>query len=876
VQTDTKSDTKKMRITHQDSFLKSLLLAVLFSVLGMMAGSALGYQKIDGTTGAPMGGVGCGAIKYCSAKGNFAFADVTINNILFTAVPGMRFQFYSNRGGTIQTADTLKVPLVNGLYDDDAIYPIQTANFGAKNGIGVTLLAFSPIDFTNLDNMCYPMAMYEMTLTNSQNSTADASVALLLPTSGTPAAVAGKGIMSTDAHGKAVYAATDAANPVLTYGNDNGFFTGGACNNTLAGTLNRVAIKISLGANETKHINFVVAWYNSASGYTDRFYYATLCQNAGGAADKGLSLFSTYRKNAASIVTAMRGSNLPDWLINQTENTLSLLTNNSIYMKDGRCIYTEGQWNTNGTMDQQWAARFINYQMFPKLAWTELEYWARTQRTAPDTADGQIHHDMQSGGSAVLCSWDQTVHPDGSFGANADWVDLNCNYIVSVYENFIATNDSVKLDYHWPHVKRAAQRIVKQLKYLDHPTYPYTFSDLSKNTYDVDGNYPFYNATLASLAFKTMTFFADFKSEPAIKTQFDSLYRLSTASFQKRWLSNNFPSGYHREGIGTGQWMAFLLGFGEMYPSDKITFMLDNMKTYYNPETAGLGNASYQEWAPYLVAHYGGLCVQTGRFAEWKALQQDWFNRDFLNRNLVFNIQLGIPDKVSSQTYPATDPGGQNQYMSDPVIWRIYYDLIGFRRNAHTQELALEPKPLPEMNHALTNAVAFIPEGTVTINYTESGPSFLTQDISCAASTPITVSKLYVRDKYASAINTVQVNGAPVTYTRVGTGFAKELCLNWSGAIGPEGIRIVVSDEAVNIRSFAAPSHEKAASARIFLFSGESFTLPASYRGFETMISVYDLTGHLIKSFAADKRILTRKIDIKAPNAAYIVKIHER
>lgn len=858
--------------------LKNFQLAVFTAVLGLAAVQAPGYQKIDGTTGAPMGGVGCGAIKFCSWRGSFALADATINNIAFAAVPGMRFQFYSNRGGSVQTADTLKVPLVNGVYDDDAIYPIQTANCGTRNGITVSLLAFSPIDFANLDNMCYPMAMYELTLVNTQNSAADASVALLLPTNGTPSAVAGKGILSTDAHGRAVYATTDAANPVLSYGNDNGFFTGGACNNALANALNRVAVKISLGANETRHINFVVAWYNNASGYTDRFYYANLCQNAGGAADKGLSMFSTYKKNAVSIVMAMRGSNLPEWLVNQTENTLSLLTTNSIYMKDGRCIYTEGQWNTNGTMDQQWAARFINYQMFPKLAWTELEYWARTQRTSPDTADGQIHHDMQSGGSGALCTFDQTVHPDGSFGANADWIDLNCDYIVSVYENFIATNDSGKLAYHWPHVKRAAQRIVKQLKYLDNPSYPYTFSDLSKNTYDVGGTYPFYNATLASLAFKTMAIFADIKAEPAIKTQFDSLYRLSTASFEKRWLTSNFPSGIHCESMGTGQWMAYLLGFGEMYPANKITYMLDGMKAYYNPETAGLGftAGSYNEWAPYFVTHYGGLCLQTGRFAEWKALQQDWFNRDFLNRNLVFNIQLGVDPKVTTQVYPATDFGGQNHYMSVPVIWRTYYDLAGFRRNAHTRELALEPKPLPEMNHAVTNAVVFIPEGTATVNYSESGPSFLTQTISCAASTPINVDKIYVRDKYGPTIATVQVNGVTVPYSRVGTGFAKELCLTWTGAIGPEGIRIVVSDEAVNTLPSAPQAHEKTASARTFLFTGKSFLLPENYCGKGVNISVYDLSGHLCERLAVNKSRLYRKIDFKAPDAVYIVRISEK
>lgn len=588
-------------------------------------------------------------------------------------------------------------------------------------------------------------------------------------------------------------------------------------------------------------------------------------------------MFATYRKNAVSIVEAMRGSNLPEWLVNQTLNTLSLLSNNSIYMKDGRYIHTEGQWNTNGTMDQQWAARFIMYQMIPEVAWNELEYWARTQRTAPDTADGQIHHDMQSGGSGALCGWDQTVHPDGSFGANADWVDLNCNYIVSVYESFVATNNQEKLDYHWPHVKRAAKQILRQLTYLDDRTFPCTFSDASRNTYDVGGTYPFYNATLASLAFRTMAVFAEIKAEPALKTQFDSLYRVSVESFEKRWLSNNFPSGLHCESIATGQWMAYLLGFGEMYPTEKITYMLDRMKAYYkNPETTGLPAAGYDEWAPYIVAHYGGLCVQTGRFAEWKGLQQDWFNRDFLDRNLVFNIQLGIPEKVATPIYPATSFGGENQYMSDPVIWRTYYDIVGFRRNAGNGELAVEPKPLPEMNHSVKNATVFIPEGTVTINYEESGPSFLTQTISVAASKAISVSRIYVRDNFDSTVSTVQVNGATVPFTRTGSGYAKELSLAWSGSIGPEGIEIVVSDEIMHTAASVAKKQSFRASAGTMFFGGGPFILPEQYRKRGARISVYDLSGKLYQNSTVGTSMAGRKIDLNVPASVYIVKILER
>jgi hypothetical protein len=175
------------------------------------------------------------------------------------------------------------------------------------------------------------------------------------------------------------------------------------------------------------------------------------------------------------------------------------------------------------------------------------------------------------------------------------------------------------------------------------------------------------------------------------------------------------------------------------------------------------------------------------------------------------------------------------------------------------------------MNHTITNAVVFIPEGTATINYSESGPSFLTQNISCAASAPIPVSKVYVRDKYGSAINTVKVNGAPVTYSRVGSGFAKELCLNWSGAIGTEGVRIVVSDEVVNTSSVTSKKTQ-VPSSRTMLFAGRTSGFYGKLLGADGRISIYDPSGHLLKTYASFKDLPNRRKYATATNSVFIVK----
>ena len=43
------------------------------------------------------------------------------------------------------------------------------------------------------------------------------------------------------------------------------------------------------------------------------------------------------------------------------------------------------------------------------------------------------------------------------------WVELNCGFIISVYEAFIATGDLTKLRYFGPYVKKVAQRILDQV-----------------------------------------------------------------------------------------------------------------------------------------------------------------------------------------------------------------------------------------------------------------------------------------------------------------------------------------------------------------------------------------------------------------------------
>ncbi|HVO76169.1 MAG TPA: malectin domain-containing carbohydrate-binding protein, partial [Ignavibacteriaceae bacterium] len=225
---------------------------------------------------------------------------------------------------------------------------------------------------------------------------------------------------------------------------------------------------------------------------------------------------------------------------------------------------------------------------------------------------------------------------------------------------------------------------------------------------------------------------------------------------------------------------------------------------------------SYSEWAPYLAGHLGGYALQTNRSNIWSALQKDWYERNYLNRNLVFNQQLGIPSKVTSPTWIASSTSGSNQYISTPVLWRNYYSIIGYHRNEYSDELWLEPNLFDSLNHQLQDALLFTPDGYATISDNTYGDSYQNQEIVFKPDYSMNVSTLYVKDLYSDSSNSVhfvKVNGADAGFLRVGSGDQKHIKINWTGVITPGGITIQVEgDPKPGIRIPSAPEDLQAIS----------------------------------------------------------------
>jgi hypothetical protein len=786
------------------------------------SGSFAIAEAVDGTTGAPLGGAGSGAVKFCPWNGQFAFQSQTpAGQVDYVQQPNWKFSLYTKRGSAVVTSAAMSATKrtynANNRYDDDAIFPVEYANFGQTNNVSVTLNAFAPFNLSDQATMTWPVAFYHMTLRNMNNDSVDAACAFQISTGQTPALVSGKGFAAEGgAPSMAVFVKSSDPAAVVTAGNDAGFLASGALNNTLSGTVNMVASKVKLGPGDKKDIEFVLSWYqsNDPTGY----YYENLGTSAQFFAQSGLDSFAVMESNALQFVERFRSSNVPDWIVNTTLDQTTW-TNSSIYTKDGRYSEWEGMYTWFGQMDQGWHAFGseiwrINGPMFSWPRASEMEFWGSTEMAGGDD-DGQISHDFTPAAGQVTdhktCQWGAPGY-HGWGGPN--WADLDCGFLFGVYESFVATGNKTRMDALWPYFVRTAQRLYR-LATVDNgnATYPFTFQGTGA-TYDKGPeDHDLYNSGLALTAFKIIAEMAGIYGDAGMQDSFTTAYTTGIASFKKRYLANPATSmTANQETPFAGLAMSLYFHKDQMFADADIDTTLSYLiNGFWHPLALGMaaaGNDGQNEgWVPYVIGHLGAAFLNTNHVAEWRAIQKDFYNRYFENRNRVFDGDIYLVDNGLGANFASTNWSGNSFYVSLPVVWRNYYSLIGFWYNAYTNELYVEPK-LPSttdqwdvsMNHQLKNALFCMPGNYGTISYNESGSMYQNQAMTVRFDKPQKVSSIYISDRFLPATTvSVTVNGAAATFSRIGSGtFDRRIKINWSGTVDSNGVLIGAVDQGFN------------------------------------------------------------------------------
>lgn len=758
-------------------------------------GSTSGLDTIDGTSGVPLGGVGAGSVKFWPTRGTFSAVETTPADVNdYQTLPGAAFQLYTDRAGNVQANSQLKALSADGRSADQAIFPEQLANLGSLNGVEVGLTAFSPFDRGNVNEMANPYGFFQMTLTNQSSSPVTAALGLRLGNgSGAQvSSVPGQGFTTTSSGvERGVFAAPGSgaasSQPEVLVGASQGFLTSGTPGGGAGSGDNITAVRAVLQPHQEQTVRFVYAWYDHND--PSHYYYSNHFTDAAAVAQHGLAVFNTLYGDAADFVREMESSNIPSWLTTYITNTLANLPINGVYTQDGRLAFAEGCCGNTGTWDQMWAANDVISEFFPSLAYQELRYWACTQQ-----ADGQIHHDVANsglGGPSDLVPCGDTNY--GGEGSAGNWVDLNAGFIISFYETYIAAPDSAQFDYLWPHVEAAAQRILAQVAQYGDPTYPYTF-DNTGCTYDAGGDCNIYNAGLSADAYQVMVRLAKMKGDSGMERTYATAFSTVNRSFTMRYLTNDFPastSQYYEQTMA-GQWVAYFLNFGQLYPTKAIDYAIGKLNQFYEPLVNGMGSASgWATWETYLIGHYGGLLEETGQESAFECLALDMASRNYLNRGLVYNQSLGLAPLINSLE-PSTSTSVTQNYISLPIIWDDYFSLAGYQRNAVTGQVWLKPHVLPGMGHHLTSAFYGSPEGDGTVSYDQSGNAYQNERITLKPDKAIHVSTLYVPDT-ASTTPGVTLNGHPVQFQRVGEGHARLIAIGLNSQVGPDGLTVSVT-----------------------------------------------------------------------------------
>jgi hypothetical protein len=758
-------------------------------------------NAVDGTTGAPFGGLGAGAVKYCPWQGTFAFQSASPpgrkhnggDNADYRGQNDMKFSLFTKRGTTVAAVDRLSSKIINNRSDDDAAYPVQYANFGDNNGVTVTMTAASPFYRDSAQKMTYPLAFYQFTLYNTQTTPVEAAIAFQSNTAQAPTLVSGKGFAAGGGTERAIYAKSSDTAAVISVGNDAGFQATGTCNNTPGGTINKVAAKVLLAPGEKKDVKFVYAWYKSDDKAS--FYYTNFGATAKDFAQIGLNDFDKYRDRAVEFVERSRDGNVPDWMLNQTMNQV-VWVNNSQFRADGRYGITEGVYEWMGQMDQGWHAFASTTWKVPEVTWqwknaSELEFFSRIMcNGGGGCGDGQISHDFNMNN---FCGWDEV----GYHGwGDPSWVDLNCGYIFGLYEGFLATGDKTRMDYYWPFMKRTGNRLLSQ---ADQGT---MLINGGGATYDKGPmDHGLYNSGLAATAFKVMAVMSEVYKDTELQTKYQNAATKAAASFQNKYLNGpNF--GGDQEVALAGLWMSLHFGLGQQFSDAAIDKGVDNLVKAWNPLEKGMdaggGAGEDRGWVPYLLGHLGGALLMTDRVAEWRAIEKDCHNRIITDRSRVYNSTIYLTYMGRGENYQSKNISGSDFYCSFPVLWRNYMGFTGFLYNAYSGEIWLQPR-LPNvsdkwgesMNHELKNAFICIPGTYGSLNYKETGTTFLNKEIVVKFDKPTKVNYIYLKDNYSDTVP-VLVDGVTQPVERIGTGkYDKMLKVKWTGMIGPAGIRIL-------------------------------------------------------------------------------------
>ncbi len=816
--------------------------------VGVLFYSVNDIWAVSGTKGVPLGGIGTGYVKFDAATGDFATSSRVpppggdmVSEFDSKASISSGFHFFVG-SQSVKKAKTNK---------EDAKLPLYTADFGNKNNVSFSLKAFGPVipaldDPVNYKLAVSPMALFEVTAKNIGSEAIDVAVALEFAnkSTGTNGLLGGKGDgeLDPEAGNKGIFFRDDnfndntgnpnnRGNAYLLVGcsNENSSYSAGSMGNFLTtGVLannngNCVAAKCNVGAGDSVNFRFIISWWRTLiSGKAryktspekdeDNYYYHNYYNNSKEVALFGMENFDRVRNGIVSMVNRVMASNFPEWYKDRLLNNCYPLIQNSLWTKDGRAAYWEGEYPIIGTIDQAQHASIWYIHNWPHNQWLEMQYWIRNMWRNPNIWSkdvlGQIHHDFNAapqgsfdidpqypGTARFIAPWDDYDRQDYFWDRDAtDWSDLNAMLLFKAYELMVVTGCVDSISKWYPKLLLTAERLIKMSQEAG-SSIPIT----SSSSYDSDHTFQFseYSSGTAVVAYKVMEEIASILGDEATASKYREMYLKGKKEYRDKFFTPEFGTQgglgrlWQEGNVGGYCWSNYFCLEPSM-DSAFITTGCNNIWNKYMSESdikRKLGG-----WHLYTYDHFGGALTAIKK--PDSALYMHKLNYDLYYKNL--------PQLVFWQTlFTSNAESKYSSYMTAPNVWRSYFQFMGYLLDKATNRLWIRPSLPSEMNKKIINAALPNPSGWGTLNYDENVSALndstsMVQSIKISYDSPVIVKEVVLKNNTNSSapfvFMTVGGSAVDVTTTTEDWGIEKNLRVRIAApvSIGPDGAEIKV------------------------------------------------------------------------------------
>lgn len=480
-----------------------------------------------------------------------------------------------------------------------------------------------------------------------------------------------------------------------------------------------VAAKVSLAANETKTVRFMVSWFMEEPDQNEIF------SGRKGSYFEGCN-YGKYYHNYFSDITALNeyasgnytyvaekiqewqqpilDSNLPDYLKFKQINSGYTLYTNGVLNKKGNFSTLEGAMGgLGGTMDQKMSSHPFYQKLFTELNTNENNQFANNTGSSGEI----LHFDMHYYDG--ICDFDENNKEQPTVGGSM--IDNTGSWIFQILKDYEQTGDISYIQDHYETLKKA----MKKMKYASSKTNPIPSY---ATTYD-DATHPdifIYTGTVYLAMLEASARIADILGDTAQATEYRTIQQDVANYVDKLYVTTNGEGYYcigsnkamdHLEtdiifsGQLAGQFMSRYCGWGDVVPFDKavssmkklLTTSVQEANDYFAPKIynfvskQSLDNSGSRTWPFYLDSYTAMAAIQMGYVEDGLKIMEHTQLVQMRN-GYMWSQNLWNPGNIT--------------YMTAPVNWFVNDVLAGAAISVPEKTITLGPCTIPGTDELVT------------------------------------------------------------------------------------------------------------------------------------------------------------------------------